>query len=587
MASLLNDFSIAFGMLSFFALLGGLLSIRWRQPTVVGLLLVGMIIGPNALGIITDSEIIHVFAELGAALLLFSIGLEFSLPKILGSGMRALLVASGIIFTGFFVGYETGVLLGLGTLAAIALAACFSFSSTAIFVRMLTQRNMLSAAPVPLLISVLVIEDIAAVAALAFFSSIESDIAAGISPDLLSLIASLLFSIALMGFIYLVFNKAVGYVVKLLRADNSGEFMLLLALGLCVVLSFLASQIGLTASVGAFLAGSIIAAQPIRNEVEKMVSPFSLAFSSFFFISIGLLVSPTAMLENAPLVISITTLYIVTMFLAVSFFIYLAGFSVRDSILAGSAMAVMGEFSLIVARQAAPLTGSFDLVSISAIAVLLSTIVSSFLFSWRAGIANYLKCCFTPASRSHLDNFRDYITAVIGEFEGKGTFLSRTQETFRAFLKSLTIFVALGLLLVVSRRYFADMSVEFAEFNIHVPTAIFIAALIPIASALLNVLKEFSLLADAISAVFVRIHTGGERTGKRIARDFLFTIPFLALIFAMPLLIEILQLPDAFHFAILLPIAAVAMLSWDAFSSFLSFMQHRVDHDSKKGDTIF
>ncbi len=588
MASLLNDFFISFGLLSLFALVGGLLSLRWRQPTVVGLLLVGALIGPNFIGIIHDSEIVQVFAELGAALLLFSIGLEFSLPKIFGSGMRALLVSAGIIFVGFLSGYEAGVfLLGLDYLPSIALGLIFSFSSTAIFVRLMSSNNLLSAPPIPLLVSVLVIEDIFAVAALTFFSSIQTDINSGLLPDMLAILASILFSIAVMGFIYLVFKKIVSKFVTYIHADNSGEFMLLLALGLCVILSVLASMIGLTPSVGAFLAGSIIAGQSIRNDVEKIVAPFSLAFSSFFFLSIGLLISPAALFTLWPSVLALSIIFIAAVFFSVAFFTYIAGFELEDAVLSGAAMAVMGEFSLLLARQAAPVLGSFDIVSISSLIVLLSTIACSFLLSWRAQIVVLLRRLLTPNAHSRLAAFREYVSAVIDEFEGKGTFLAVSRKTFASLLKNITIFVVIGIALIIARRQFSDLSLSMAGIQIHLPTALLLLALLPLLFALRSVLREFGLLADAISSVFVKIHPGGEKSGRRIARDFLAIIPFLAIILLMPIAIDVLVLPDVFHAAILLPLAAVAMLSWDAISAFLSSFGARAQKGSRKGDTFF
>lgn len=582
-SDILTQFFSSFALLSLFAMLGGFLSARWRQPTVVGLLVVGAIIGPNILGIVKDTSIIEVFAEMGAALLLFSIGVEFSIQKILGSGMRALLVASGIIFAGFVAGYEAGVVMDFNYITCIALGACLSFSSTAIFVRILTQRGLISSPTVPLLISVLVIEDIVAVAALTFFSTYQEDSALGEQVEIVSLLFSLVLSLVMMGFAYLVLKRMLGHLVKYFEADKSGEFMILLALGLCVSMSMLAVMLGLSASIGAFLAGSIIAGLSIKNEVEKIISPFSLAFSSFFFLSIGLFISPSSLAASLLFVAFLAAMFILVTFLSVAFFTYLAGFELEDAILSGTSMAVMGEFSLLLAREAKGVVSEFDIVSTSAVIVLATTITSSLLINYRTAITRWLRCCVSPATHEHIGAFRKYVAAVVAEFEGEGSFLARTQATFKSFLRDLTIFAIIGMALLIARRSFRDLSVDAFGYPIHVPTLILAIALVPIALAAINALRELGLLADAISSVFVRFHKGDERAGRRIARDFLFLVPFLVALFTLPIAVDLLKLPDAFHLIEAVPLLACIFISWDAFSTFLSTVRQRMHGSTSRG----
>ncbi len=568
--TLLSEFFLSFGLLSIFALVGGLLSARWRQPTVVGLLVVGAIIGPNSLGIVRNSEVIKVFSELGAALLLFSIGVEFSLAKISGSGLRSLLVSSGIMFFGFLAGYEAGVLLGLGPIISLALGSCFAFSSTAIFVRTLTQNNLLSQAPIPLLVSVLVIEDIAAVAAITFFSSIKAE-SGPAGAGVLQILLSIAFSLAVLGFVYLLLKRMLGRAVSYLESYKSDEHVVLLALGLCITLALVAGAIGLSPSIGAFLAGSIAAGLPIRHEIERTVSPFSLAFSSFFFLSAGLMISPHALLSMLPVVAALSILFIIIVFLSSAFFTYLAGFELEDAVLAGAAMAVMGEFSLLLATQAAPIAGNFDIITAISSIVLISTISSAYLLSIRPRITNCLRSRLSPSGHSKLAALREYIKAVLSEFEGGGAFLARAKATFRTLVSNMTSFVIVFVAVFLLRRAFSAAFIDVLGIRLYMPTLIAALAIMLLLPSAFSLLGELRLFADALSAVFVKFHKGGERTGRRIARDFFAITLLLIIILLIPITIDLLSLPNIFHLLVLFPALFVLLVGWDAASSFLGF----------------
>jgi len=579
MTDLLSEFFLSFGILAILALAGGLLSVRLKQPAVVVLLLIGLLVDPAALGVIQNKETIAIFAEIGATLLLFSIGLEFSLQKIIGSGVRALLVSCGRMFVCFVVGYEAGVLLGLDFISSTVLGACFAFSATAIFVRLISSHGLGASKAVPLLISVTIIEDVTAVAVLAFFASYSTDLASGSSSDLTSMLTSILFSIALMGAIYLLLQRAMGFVVKYFKLDQSNEFILLLSLGLCVALSLFATQIGLSVSIGAFLAGSIIAGLSIRHEVEKLISPFSLAFSSFFFLSVGLLISPSAIMAAWPLALLLAAIFIVVSSVSIALLVYLAGYELEDAVLSGSSMAVMSEFSLIVASQTAHLLpdfpGGFNMVAIAALIVVFSALFSSFMLSSRERIIGFMRH-LAGSQRAHVEKVRSYVTSVIGEFEEGGSFLPRTRETFKSLLGNFAIFAVFGLLLFLARRSFPDLNLEIAGYSMHVQTIALFLAFIPLAMVLVNIIRGLRLIADAINSVFVRIHPTNERSGRRIARDFLFMIPVMALILTVPIAIDFLRLPAIFHILDFVPLAAGALLGYDALSAFFQLHSKRL-----------
>src|SRR3989344_3046319 len=134
-----------------FSVLGGVLATRFRQPSVLGVLIAGAIVGPNALGLIQNKDVMSIAIEIGAILLLFLVGIEF------------------------FIGYFTALLFGLGSLKALFIGVLLSVTSTVIFLKILEQKGMIYRSEVSLLVAVLIIEDIFGVFALTFFSSLSSN----------------------------------------------------------------------------------------------------------------------------------------------------------------------------------------------------------------------------------------------------------------------------------------------------------------------------------------------------------------------------------------------------------------------------
>jgi len=576
---LLDQFFLSFGILSLVALLGGFLSTRGKLPVVVGLILAGMLMGPYGLGVIKDNDFIHLFAEVGAVMLLFSIGVEFSLSKIMGSGVRVLLMASAIMLVLFAVGYGLGVLLGLGYMQTLALAACLTFSSTAIFVRLLQQYKLVDQPQVPVLISILVIEDLVAVAAMAFFAALGPESAQAGQVPAVAIALSLLFSVAVMGTVYLVvrasFKRLRPYTAGLHTRDN----LILLALGLCVLLAFLAHAIGLSPAIGAFLAGSILAGFSIRDEVEKMLSPFSVAFSSFFFISIGLMVNPAIAIANWPLILLISGAFMLTAFLIVAFTMFLSGFTFSQSVLAGISMGVLGEFSLFLAKETNSLVPSLDLITLMSASVMLTTLGASLLLSKAPTITASLRESCSINSRSWMCQLRSYTSYVLSQFEGQGIFLHRARSAFAALRRHVALFAVLGIIIFASRRLLASSVVDVFGYQIYLPTFTLLVSFVLLLPAIRDLWQELKLLADALAEAFMHKRNPDERAGRRMARDFLLLVGLLLFALLVPLAVDTLLLPKIFHLGVLLPLAGMFIVVWDMLSTLHRSFKNRQNAD--------
>ena len=261
---------LEFAFFVVFALLGTVVSIRLRQPYVVGLLVFGALAGPNVLGLVSDSSLVSAFSELGAILLLFTIGIEFSVSRILRSGFRAVAITLAKMAVLFFFGYELAIHFNLDLTTSLFAGAMISITSTAILYKIVTQKGMAKNPALPLLFSMLIVEDIIAVALLTFFSSLG-----GASATYEDKVYTVLISLGLLGAFYLFVRRHATAVLAAVAQSFSEEVMIFLAFSVCLVMSLAASFFGLSPAIGAFLAGSIISSLPNSRRIEKSIQPLS------------------------------------------------------------------------------------------------------------------------------------------------------------------------------------------------------------------------------------------------------------------------------------------------------------------------
>ena len=360
------------GILFLGAIIGGVIAVRIKQPVLLGLLLIGAIIGPHFLGLVNDQKIIDMMAEIGSILLLFVIGLEFVIPKLAKIGFKALLI--GILKVGiiFFITYEVCLLMGLSQQIAIIFGVILSISSTVVIIKILESKGYHERQEMPLLIGVLIMEDIFAVIALTFLSGVKNN------TGIFSVFEKLIISITLLLIAYLVMLKVFKIIIPWLVENSSDEMTTFLALGICAGFSYLAYALGLSPATGAFLAGSVVASLPEVKLFEHAIKPYTLTFSSLFFISIGTMTDFSVLKTNFNLLIILVLLVIITRFVAVGFVSYLfANFKRQQMIFSSIAMMSVGEFSLLISKSAMNLNLGIDFVSISAFIIFITALIMS------------------------------------------------------------------------------------------------------------------------------------------------------------------------------------------------------------------
>ncbi|MGV8171361.1 MAG: cation:proton antiporter, partial [Candidatus Woesearchaeota archaeon] len=370
---------ITLGILFFFALVGGVLASRFKQPMLMGLLLVGALIGPNAFGLITDTHVMDLLIEFGAVLILFVLGLEFDIPRLKKLGIKPVILASVNVGVMTFAGFGIGLLMGFSVQASFFLGLILSFGSTVIIAKVLENKGMMNREEVPLIIAVLIIDDIIAVMIVTFLSGMQDKTA-----GLLGSIESLMISISLLILSYMMFVKFIKPILSWLLARHaSEEIRVFAALALWAGFAYLAYHLNLSPAVGAFMAGSIVASLPNTKGLKESIEPYNLIISSFFFIAIGTLVSFHAIIENIMLILVLVLIVIVMKLTVYSTITYLFANMKGDKMFFLSfATFAIGEFSLLIAKESMKFNIGIDLISIAAAVISISAIIMALTINY-------------------------------------------------------------------------------------------------------------------------------------------------------------------------------------------------------------
>lgn len=379
-------------------------------------------------------------AEFGAILILFIIGLEFDISKLMKLGARSLLIGLLKFAIVLFFGYETTLLLGFGSKAALFVGVILSFSSTVVVVNVLEQKKMFSRSEVPLLIAVLIIEDIIAVLALTFFSGVKDS---GIG--MISIFEKIIFSIAILVFAYYILMKMLKHVVNILVKNNNDESIFtFLSLGLGALFSSFAFYLGLTPSAGAFLAGSLVASLPNSKEYGHAIRPYALIFTSIFFISMGTLVNFSVIESNLPLILALIVTIFISRFIAIGFLTFLlANFRDEQPFFSSIAMISVGEFSLLVAKESEKFGVGVDLVTITAAIIFLTAILMAIGLNYSEKLHSKLNSRMPVRAKIKLESISNYMRKFFDqlEIESSSTRRLRAESKFALILAILTIFV--------------------------------------------------------------------------------------------------------------------------------------------------
>jgi CPA2 family monovalent cation:H+ antiporter-2 len=322
------------------------LCLRLRIPLLVGLMLTGIAIGPYALGLVPDIAGIEVLAEIGVMLLLFSIGLEFSLARL--REMKRLVLLGGGLQVGLTIAIVTLAvyLLGRQVEQAVFFGFLVALSSTAIVLKSYVDRNEIDSPHGRSGVGILLFQDISIVFMLLMIPILGGQGGGSVSSVVLNLGGSLLMLVVIVAGAWFLIPKFLGRIVQL----RSPEVFLLTVVLLCLGMSWVTSHFGLSLALGAFIAGVVLADSEYSHQVTAEVLPFRDVFNSIFFVSMGLLLSVSALLSNICTVLVIFVGIIVMKALIIWAIVKLLGSPQRVAAMVGLGLAQIGEFSFVLAR---------------------------------------------------------------------------------------------------------------------------------------------------------------------------------------------------------------------------------------------
>ncbi|PYT00290.1 MAG: potassium transporter KefB [Acidobacteria bacterium] len=380
--------------------------LRLKLPLLVGLMLTGIAIGPYGFGLIKDVTAVEMLAEIGVMLLLFTIGLEFSLRR-LAEMKRLVLIGGGLqVLITIGVAAGAGMLRGRSLGQAVFFGFLLALSSTAIVLKSYVERNEVDSPHGRAAVGILLFQDISIVFMLLAVPLLGGEDIVSFTSIVLQLGGSLLALALIVLAAWLILPRLLKQIAHL----RSPEAFLLTVVLLCLGMSWITSQFGLSLALGAFIAGMVIADSDYSHQVTTEVLPFRDVFNSLFFVSIGMLLSVAALANDVIIVGLLVIGLIAGKALIVWAIVRILGYPQRIATMAGLGLAQIGEFSFVLAKagQGANLLPETDYQRFLA-ASIISMIATPFLISVAPTIGHLVQSIFKDGSAADVDNSEDDI----------------------------------------------------------------------------------------------------------------------------------------------------------------------------------
>lgn len=323
----------------------GMIARACKQPSILGYLLAGLIVGPSIpIPLFADPHRTEALAEFGIVLVMFAVGLEFRVARLLRvlpvSGFTGLVQIATLAWAGF----SLGALFGWGTVGAAFLGACLAISSTMV-VSGIFQQSPVEPDVKEHVLGVLVVQDVVAIGLIAAMTALAAGHAVG-ALELVVLVARL------GGFLVGMLVVGLMVVPRLVRRvlqHGGAEGTAVLAVGLAFGFALLAQSFGYSVALGAFAAGILVAESGAGHEVQQVIEPLRAVFAAIFFVSIGMAVDPALAWKTLPIAVVVAAVVIVAQLGSVMVASLLSGSALRRSVLSGLALGQIGELSFIIA----------------------------------------------------------------------------------------------------------------------------------------------------------------------------------------------------------------------------------------------
>ena len=367
-----------------------------KQPLILGYIVAGFLVGPNIdfFPGISSQEAVNQWSEIGVIFLMFALGLEFSFKKLLKVGSSAL-VTAGTKFLGVFIlGFIVGQALSWSTMESVFLAGLLSMSSTTVVLKSFDEMGLKNKPYAGMVFGTLVVEDLIAILLMVLLSTmaVSNKFAGG---EMLFNLGKLAFFLILW---FLVGIYVIPTLLKKAKRWINDEILLIVCIGLCFGMVTLASAVGFSSALGAFVMGSILAETIESEHIMKIVSPIKDLFGAIFFVSVGMMISPSVIGRYWYIILILVLVVYLTHIVFSAAGIILTGKGLENGVHTGFSLAQLGEFGFIIASVGVSLGVMRDFIYPIIIAVSVITTFTTPYMIRLADPAYKLLCKKLPAS---------------------------------------------------------------------------------------------------------------------------------------------------------------------------------------------
>ena len=320
---------------------------KLKQPLVLGYIVAGFLVSPHMSYTmsVVDKDDIQTWADIGVIFLLFSLGLDFSIKKILKMGASPIIAACTIIFSMMVLGVIVGHSFGWKEMDCIFLGGMVAMSSTTIIYKAFSDMGLTQQGFASTVMSVLILEDILAIVMMVMLSTVAS----GNSPDGVQLLGSIMKIGFFLVLWFVVGLFAIPLFLRSVRKILNSETLLIVSLGFCCLMAVISTQVGFSAAFGAFVMGSILAETVEADKIIRLVDPVKNLFGAIFFVSVGMLVKPEVIVQYAIPILLLVITILVGQALFGTLGYLLGGQTLKNAMRCGFSMAQVGEFAFIIA----------------------------------------------------------------------------------------------------------------------------------------------------------------------------------------------------------------------------------------------
>ncbi|MET0388155.1 MAG: cation:proton antiporter [Polyangiales bacterium] len=467
---------------------------RIHLPVVLGYVLAGLIVGPHVpVPFIADSHIVETLSELGVILLMFSLGLEFSLRKFLRVGLTAGFTALIECSIQFWLGFMIGSAMGWSVRESLFTGAIIAISSTTIIAKAFDEQNV-NRNLRSLVVSVLIAEDLIAIVLMAGLTAMgESE-----SLSLGTLAKSSARLVAFLGTVLVLGLLLIPRGIRMITALQRPETTLVASIGLCFGLAYLAQRFGYSVALGAFLAGSLIAESGRQRKIEPLVEPVRDMFAAVFFVSVGMSIEPVVIIEHWREIAILSSVVVIGKITGVTLGSFLTGSGTRLSIRAGMSLAQIGEFSFILAGLGKSLGATRDFLYPTVVAVsAITTLTTPWFIKSSEKSARFVERSMPSNVQSFLALYSSWLERLQTAARSGGP----TEVSTRRFAKLLALDTILLGALVIGTALYAEEAAHVIKGALNtsdnltriIVVVLVIAAAAPLLIGIVNVVRHLAL----------------------------------------------------------------------------------------------